>query len=317
MERKTPLLVICGPTASGKTGLAVAVAKRLNGEVVSADSMQLYRRMDIGTAKPTDEEMVGVPHHLIDLLDPGERFSVAQYVERAKAVIAEVDRRGRLPIVCGGTGLYVDSLTRNIRFVEMDENPALRKELAALAEAQGNQSVWEMLYRCDPQLAKRLHPNNLGRVIRGIEVYRASGVPLSEWQRRSREDAPAYRLCMVGLHWPRERLYERIGRRVDAMMEQGLMDEARALWETGLSSTAMQAIGYKELFAYFSGEISLETAVEEIKRESRRYAKRQMTWLRRDERVHWIAAEEYGPDGLAGLVCGLAEPILEKGEERS
>lgn len=308
MQGGIPLLVVCGPTASGKTGLAVTLAKRFGGEVVSADSMQVYRKLDIGTAKPTTAEMDGVPHHMLDILDPGEAFSVAQYTEQAKAVINGIAARGKLPILAGGTGLYIDSLTRNIQFAEMPALPALREELTVFAREKGNGYVWELLRECDPELAERLHPNNLGRVIRAIEVYRASGVPQSEWQRRSKVEPPPYRLCMLGLLWQREMLYERIDRRVSLMVQQGLLEEARVLYDTGLSKTAGQAIGYKELFAYFAGRKKIDEALEDIRRESRRYAKRQMTWLRRDERIHWLDAAQ--GDALQSKVYRIVQQTL-------
>lgn len=310
--KQTPLLIICGPTAGGKTALAVELAIRLVGEVVSADSMQVYRRLDIGTAKPTGEEMRGVPHHLIGCFEPGEVFSVAKYVAMAKEAVADIGARGKLPILCGGTGLYIDSLTRNVRFPEMPENPALRQSLREQAVKEGNGIVWNRLNECDPELAETLHPNNLGRIIRAIEVYEATGIPMSEWQRRSLKEPSDYELCMLGLSFrDREALYRRINARVDAMLEQGLLEEARALFDEGLAGTAGQAIGYKELFSYFKGESSLETAVETLKRETRRYAKRQLTWLRRDERIHWLYQDDYAePGGLAGEAFGLANGWL-------
>lgn len=294
MKKLTPLLVVCGPTASGKTALAVALAARFGGEVVSADSMQIYCRMNIGTAKPTESEMQGIPHHLLDFLDPAERFSVARYVAMAKEAVADIYRRGRLPILCGGTGLYIDSLTRNVRFAEIREDPALRAELRGRAVEEGAEAVWDLLRQCDPVLAEKLHPNNLGRVIRGIEVFRMTGTPLSEWQRRSLLEPPDYNLCMLGLAFrDRDRLYSRIDRRVDEMLEQGLEAEARALYDDGLTGTAAQAIGYKELFAHFRGEQTLAEAADTLKRETRRYAKRQLTWLRRDGRIRWLYADDH------------------------
>lgn len=308
---RIPLLTICGPTASGKTGLAVAVAKALDGEVVSADSMQVYRRMDIGTAKPTAAEMDGVRHHLLDILEPGERFSVAQYSQMARAVIEDIVSRGKLPVLTGGTGLYIDSVTKGIRYAETREDPPLRNELRVLARERGTEHVWEILRKCDPELADSLHPNNLGRVIRGIEVCRTTGVPLSEWQRRSRCRPPEYDLCMLGIRWERQTLYRRIDERVDKMLAQGLLNEARVLYDEGLSGTAAQAIGYKELHRYFKGEAPLQKVVEDIKRESRRYAKRQMTWLRRDERIQWLDAEKYASMGeLSGEARRIARNML-------
>lgn len=310
MENKIPLVAVCGPTASGKTGLAIAIAQQLDGEIVSADSMQIYRGMDIGTAKPTMQERMGIPHHLLDILDPGETFSVARFVEIAKETVSEIHARGKLPILTGGTGLYIDSLTRNILFPDIQDHPELRAQLQATAQKEGNDAVWALLASCDPILAQKLHPNNVGRVIRGIEVFRATGVPLSEWQRRSKLAAPPYRLCMLGLRWPQEILYERINQRVQIMMQQGLLAEARAFFQQAHSYTSAQAIGYKELFAYFQGEISIEQAVEQIQQESRRYAKRQMTWLRRDSRIHWIEPHHQTPEQLLARAVEHIQAVL-------
>lgn len=290
---KIPILVVCGPTASGKTGLAVELALRRNGEVVSADSMQIYRHMDIGTAKPTAGERRGVPHHLMGFLERSERFSVADYVSVAGEAIRDIHNRGRLPIVAGGTGLYISSLVDNIAFQELEGDPALRAELEAVARERGNEALWTMLRDCDPVLAERLHPNNRGRVIRAIEVTRLTGVPMSEHQRRARETESPYKATILGLTCSdRTLLYERIDRRVDEMLANGLVEEAKALLER-FSLTAGQAIGYKELVPYFEGKITLEEAVGDIKRETRRYAKRQLTWFRRDERVRWINVDQF------------------------
>lgn len=309
MKKTMPLLVVCGPTASGKTGLAIDLALSFGGEIVSADSMQIYRDMNIGTAKPTPEEMRGIPHHLLDFLAPGERFSVAQYVEKAKEAVADIAARGRLPILCGGTGLYIDSLTRNVQFAEIREDLPLRQELRELAAEQGNDAVWRLLEGCDPSLAAKLHPNNLGRVIRGIEVHRVTGIPLSEWQRRSLLVPPEYDLCMLGLDYrSRAALYDRIDRRVELMLRQGLREEARVLYDAGLAGTAGQAIGYKEFFACFRGEQSTEEAVDTLKRETRRYAKRQLTWFRRDGRIRWLYPDDYeNADALLGAARAIVE----------
>ena len=294
-DNRIPLAVVAGPTASGKTGLAVELALRLNGEVVSADSMQIYRRMAIATAKPTLQEMKGVPHHLIDFLEPGESFSVAQYVQRARQVIGEIHSRGKLPIVAGGTGLYIQSLVDNVSFSPQPEDPELRERLRQKAEREGAQALLEELREFDPQSAARLHPNNLGRVIRAIEVYRLTGRTMTQQLEDSRREPSPYRLCMLGLTYSRrELLYDRINRRVDVMMEEGLLEEARQMRREKLSSTAAQAIGYKELEGYFAGQEPLEEALERMKRETRRYAKRQLTWFRRDSRFHWLEMDKLG-----------------------
>jgi tRNA dimethylallyltransferase len=285
---KIPLLAVMGPTASGKTKLAVALARRYGGEVVSADSMQIYRGMDIGTAKPDAGEMQGVPHHLLDVADPGERFSVADYVRLAAASIREIRARGRLPIVAGGTGLYIASLLDNLTFDETGEDPALRARLRAEAREKGGQALLDRLAAFDPACAAKLHPNNLNRIIRAIEVYETSGVTMTRLQADSRRSPSPYDPCVLGLFYSdRSALYERIDRRVDAMLADGLADEVRRL-QAAFGPTAMQAIGYKEIAAALRGETSMEEAAELVRRGTRHYAKRQMTWFKRDERVRWI-----------------------------
>ncbi|MDL2233836.1 tRNA (adenosine(37)-N6)-dimethylallyltransferase MiaA [Ruminococcaceae bacterium OttesenSCG-928-L11] len=304
-----PLLVVCGPTASGKTGLAVELARRFDGEVISADSMQVYRHMAIGTAKPTAEETAGIPHHLIDVLEPDETFSVADYVERAGACIRQVRERGRLPIVAGGTGLYISSLLDGIRFAPMEQDPALRAELESFAAEHGNEALWEQLQACDPELAAQLHPNNRGRVIRALEVYRLTGKPMSLHQAEARSQPSAYDALVLGITFrDRERLYERINRRVDDMLRQGLVEEAAQVRER-YGKTAAQAIGYKELEPWFRGECSLEAAAERIKMETRRYAKRQLTWFRRDKRVRWLCADEAAD---VGQLADAATPWIQE-----
>lgn len=309
---KIKLLVICGPTASGKTSLSIDIAKRFNGEIIGADSMQIYKGMNIGTAKPTNAEMSGIPHHLIDFLKPDETFSVAAYVSLAKKCITEITTKRRLPIICGGTGLYISSLIDNIGFEEVESDPIFRENLKELAEKKGAVYLHKQLIDCDPELAEKLHPNNLGRVIRALEVYEITGITMTEIQKKSRERPSEYDLCMLGIGYKdREKLYERINLRVDSMLECGLIDEAEALFKAGFGGTAAQAIGYKELQRYFAGEESLEEAAENIKRETRRYAKRQMTWLRRDERVKWLYFDEIGGyDGLLEQAVNITGKFL-------
>lgn len=298
IERKQPLLVVVGPTASGKTSLSVRLAKMLDGEVVSADSMQMYRGMDIGTAKPTAAEMEGIPHHLIDVLEVEETFSVADYAALARPLIREIGQRGRLPILTGGTGLYISAVIHHLQFSPIPSDEAMRSELRQKAEAEGNEAVHALLRDCDPESAAAIHPNNLGRVIRAIEVYRITGVTITEHNRRSRAVPPPYRTCILGLtSRDRQFLYHRIDRRVDRMLEQGLLEEAERLLQKDLSQTAAQAIGYKELREYLSGRQSLGEAVERLKQESRNYAKRQLTWFRREEGIHWLEIDRFPDDG--------------------
>lgn len=293
-DNKTPLIVVAGPTASGKTKLAVELAKIYDGEVISADSMQIYKEMNIASAKPTIEEMQGIPHHLIDILDTDYTFSVAEYVKMAKDKIDDVHSRGKIPILCGGTGLYISSLIDNIQFDETSSDEALRQKLLALAEEKGNNHLWNMLNDIDPETAKKVHENNLSRVIRGIEYFELTGMKLSEQQIISRREASPYKCCIIGLTFSdRNLLYDRINKRVDLMIENGLIDEARFMFENCKTATSKQAIGYKELIPYFESNDTLESCVEKIKLETRHYAKRQLTWFRRIDRIQWVEIDKY------------------------
>lgn len=305
------LTVIAGPTASGKTALAIAMAKRLHGEVVSADSMQVYADLLIGTARPSEEEMDGIPHHLIGFLPLTERYSVARYATEARRVIDRLHSEGKHPILCGGTGLYIQAVTENLTFSEEsgDESLQLRRRLQEECAAVGGAAMRERLAAYDPVTAAKLHPNDHGRIIRALEVVLSTGVPMSEWVRRSREIPPPYDTTMITLDFhDRAVLYDRIDRRVDVMLEQGLLAEAQAVLRSPNAPTAMQAIGYKELAPYFSGERTLDEAVENLKRETRRYAKRQLSWFRRLETVHTVYVDEY-PD-TAALAAAVSEIVL-------
>lgn len=291
--KKQPLLVIVGPTASGKTALAVALAQKYGGEVISADSMQIYRGMDIATAKPTPEEMGGVPHHLLDFVERDRDFSVADYLKCAREKIAEVAGRGRLPIVAGGTGLYISSLVDNVLFSGETLPSSIRVRLTQEAQALGNEAMLHRLMQVDEETARTLHPNNIKRIIRALEVFEATGKKLSEYKDESRLEESPYNACMIGLNFQdRARLYDRINRRVDVMLERGLLEEARGVYADSGLKTAHQAIGFKEFIPYFEGEASLTECVEKLKQETRRYAKRQLTWFRRDERIHWLYPDE-------------------------
>ena len=288
------ILVISGPTASGKTALAVELALRHSGEVVSADSMQIYRRMDIGTAKPTREEMRGVPHHMLDVADPEEDFSVARYVELAAACVDGILARGKLPIVAGGTGLYIDSLLSGRTFARFDPDSPLRRELEEELARRGGAALLEELARVDPDTAARLHPNDSKRIVRALEVYRSTGTTLTEHNAMTRSLPPRYDALTLTLAFQRrEDMWARIDRRVDQMMAGGLVDEVRALLDSGVPDrcTAMQAIGYKEMAAALRGDGDTARAAEEIKLRSRQYAKRQLTWFRRNGDARWIRWE--------------------------
>lgn len=305
MEEKIPLIVVCGPTASGKTAVAVRLAQMYDGEVVSADSMQIYKGLAISTAKPTAEEMMGVPHHMIDFLEPDQPFSVADYVRMARDSIADIRSRGKMPIVAGGTGLYINSLIDNISFDHIVSDDSLRKKLEAEAEEMGKEHMHARLAELDPEAAEKIHPNNVIRVIRAIEMCMLSGRTGEENREKSREKASPYELCMIGLTcFDRGILYDRINRRVDKMLEEGLVEEARGVYENYRLKTAFNAIGYKELIPYFNGECSLEEAADRIKQETRRYAKRQLTWFRRDVRITWVdTANSQQFDGIIAN-CG-------------
>ncbi len=289
-----PVVAVVGPTASGKSRLAVELAKWLNSEVVSADSMQIYQEMTIGTAKITPEEMEGVPHHMIDFLPVTSPFSVADYVSMAKTCLQEIHNRGKIPVLAGGTGLYVRSLLQNLDFSEGDHDLSLREELTELANREGVEPLMEELRRIDPESAERIEPNNLPRVIRAIELYRTTGKTMTQHLADSRRNPSPYQVCMIGLNYQdRSVLYDRINRRVDEMMAQGLLEEARTLLQGEGGKTALQAIGYKELKPYFDGERSLEESVAFMKQATRRYAKRQLTWFRREEKIHWLYPDAY------------------------
>lgn len=288
---KPPLLILCGPTASGKTACAVEIAHRLGSEVVSCDSMQLYRGMDVLSAKPTLEEMRGIPHHMLSVADPSEPYSAAIYRDNALPSIRSLHDRGKLPILCGGTGLYIDALTKPMGF-SVKSDPELHDQLMAQFDAPGGrEALWAELERVDPESAARLHMNDARRVTRALEVYRQTGQTLTELNRLDAQKEGDFAEQLFALDWPRDVLYERINRRVDQMLEMGLIDEVRAVMDTGAGKTSWQALGYKEIADALRGKIGMGEAIEQVKTGSRRYAKRQLTWFRRDERVQWIPAQ--------------------------
>lgn len=286
------ILAIVGPTASGKSALALELSKRLGGEIISCDSMQVYKRMDVGTAKPTEEEQREVRHHLIDVAEPTDSFSCAEYVTLATEAIADCQKRGVLPIICGGTGLYLDALLRKNDLPENTVDSKVREELMAYAEQNGTDALWEMLKEIDPEAAEATHKNNVKRVARAIEIYKVSGKTKTRLDAESREGGYRYNACVIGLAYPdREKLYGRINKRVDLMIGDGLVEETQRLAEEGVfqkNATAAQAIGYKEILPYCRGDVTLIQAAEELKTATRRYAKRQMTWFCSKEYVSWI-----------------------------
>lgn len=292
---KTPLLIVAGPTATGKSDSAVELALRMNGEVISADSMQVYRGMDIGSAKVTVEEMRGVPHHLIDCADPSENWNVVRFQKEARRAVQDIASRGRLPILCGGTGFYIQALLYDIDFTQMDENTPLRDRLSALAAEKGPEAVHALLAKKDPASAAAIHPNNLKRVIRAIEFMEESGGSIAAHNLQQRERESAYRSVFFVLTMDRARLYERIDRRVDIMMERGLVEEVARLRAMGIQrdSTSMQGIGYKQVYGYLDGEYDLEEAVRLIKRDTRHFAKRQLTWFKREKDVIWTDLDRF------------------------
>lgn len=301
---KQPLLMIAGPTASGKTAVAVELALRHGGEVVSADSMQVYRGMNIGTAKPTKEEMKGVPHHLLDVAEPEQPFSVADYAALANKAIGDIAARGHLPILAGGTGLYLRAVTDYLDFSEGNSDDSLRAELQKTAQEQGIGILYEQLAQIDPQSAERIHPNDEKRIIRALEVYRVTGITMTEHQKKAASRPSPYDTFRVGLAYDRQKLYDRINRRVTRMLEMGLTEEAIELMDR-MQGTSFQSIGYKEMEQYLKGEASLQEAAEQIRRATRRYAKRQMTFFRADPRIVWIDATDKTAPQVADEIDGL------------
>ena len=302
------VIAIVGPTAVGKTALAIELAKRYNGEIISCDSMQVYRGMNIGTAKPTREELAQVKHHLIDIKMPNENFSCADYAVLAKKAIEDIARRGKTPIFCGGTGLYLDSVIEIPSFCETAKDEEYRAYLEEYAKEQGNEAVHKMLCKVDPESADAIHANNLKRVIRALEIYKCTGVTKSEWDRRSKEVKPPYDATVLFLTCEdREEMYRRIDRRVDIMMAEGLMFEVRGLYEEGLLDskyTASGAIGYKELLPVVTGEASVDVGVMELKTATRHYAKRQLTWFNKKKDYHKIYVDKENPLERAMEILG-------------
>jgi len=288
---KPRVLVIVGPTAVGKTELTLRLAETLNGEIISADSMQVYRGMDIGTAKATKAERQRVPHHLIDIVEPGETFSAADYQRLAREAVAEITERGRLPVFSGGTGLYVKAAIDEYNFIEVDNNYEVRESLKRQVREAGLEALYKRLQSIDPRVAQRLHPNDERRIVRALEVYETTGQTLSFWEQQKDISESVFDAVMIGLTRPRDELYARVNLRVEQMMLEGLVQEVQSLVDRELSFVAQQALGYKELIPYLEGKCTLDEAKTLIKLQTRRYAKRQLTWFRADPRITWVTIE--------------------------
>lgn len=314
-DKTKPLIIIAGPTAAGKTKTSILLAKMTAGEIISADSMQVYRNMDIGSAKVTPEEMQGVPHHLIDVLEPTEEFNVVRFQTMAKTAMEDIYARGSIPILVGGTGFYIQSILYDIDFTENEADTAYRHELEHLAKEQGNETLYRMLMEADPEAAKDLHPNNVKRIIRALEYHRLTGEKISTHNQEQRQKVSPYEAYYFVLTMDREKLYQRIDLRVDLMLEQGLVEEVRKLKEMGLteSDVSMQGLGYKEILAFLDGRMTLEEAIYVIKRDTRHFAKRQLTWFRREPEAIWIDCD---PDKRTAedIVSELLKYISGRGE---
>lgn len=298
---KPKVVVIVGPTASGKTAVSIELAKRLNGEIISADSMQIYKEMNIGSAKPTEDEKQGIYHHMIDVVEPTENFNVAKYKEMAEECIKKILNKGKLPIIVGGTGLYVSTLTNGIEFSEIERDEKYRKELENIAEKEnGAEVLFEKLKEVDPEAANVIDKNNVRRVIRALEIYKVTGKTKTQVDRESIKELK-YDYRIFGMLWDRQELYDRIDKRVDIMIEMGLVGEVKELYEKGISSTAIQGLGYKEIIEYLDEKVTLEEAIEKIKQETRRYAKRQMTWFKRDKNIIWLNANR--KEEVVSAIC--------------
>ena len=292
---KKPLIVLTGPTAVGKTKLSIALAKAVNGEIISADSMQVYRYMDVGSAKITPDEMDGVPHHLVDVLDPTEDFNIVLFQQLAKKSMEEIYSKGRIPILVGGTGFYIQALTRDIDFTQSEQDDSYRKELEALAAEKGNTFLHDMLASVDPKSAEDIHENNVKRVIRALEFYKQNGTRISEHNEEQKEHVSPYNLAYFVLNAPRPLLYKRIDERVDEMLKKGLVEEVKTLQRMGChrGMVSMQGLGYKEILAWLEGEYPYDEAVRILKRDTRHFAKRQLTWFRREGEVTWVDKDKF------------------------
>ncbi|MGI6227399.1 MAG: tRNA (adenosine(37)-N6)-dimethylallyltransferase MiaA [Peptococcales bacterium] len=312
-----PLFVLIGPTAVGKTKLSIEIAKKINGEIISGDSMQVYKFLDIGTAKIRPEETQGIPHHLIDIKEPTENFSVAEFKNLAEEKITDIYKRKKFPMLVGGTGLYVNAVINNYNFQEDNANSNLRNELKKIAQEQGIEVLWAKLQEVDPVSALKFHLNDQRRIIRALEVYYTTGKPISYFHNQSLEETSKYQpIILVGLNISRAKLYERINFRVDQMLKEGWLREVEELLQNGIPSDApaLQGLGYKQLVLYLKGELSLEKAIELIKRDTRRFAKRQLTWFNRDNRIYWIQMDNREEnevlEEILSIMAGLSNNTL-------
>ncbi len=286
--KKENLVVLIGPTSVGKTQLSIELAKKLNAEIISGDSMQIYKGMDIGTAKITKQEMDGIPHHLIDIKEPHESFSVAEFQTIVRKLITDIHKRGKLPMIVGGTGLYIQSVIYDYQFTDEASDPKYRALLEQQLEENGVEPLFQELKQIDPKSAERIHPNNSRRVIRALEICKTTGKTMTEYMEEQQQEL-IYEVALVGLTMERESLYDRINKRVDVMVESGLLDEVSFFFQQGLRDCqSIQAIGYKEIYSYLEGKVSLEEAINQLKQNTRRYAKRQLTWFRNKMDVQWF-----------------------------
>ncbi len=307
-----PLIILTGPTAVGKTALSIGLAKAVDGEIISADSMQVYRKMNIGTAKIQQSEMQGVRHHLIDILDPGEDFNVVLFKKYALEAMEDIYSRGKMPVVVGGTGFYIQALLYDINFEENDNDMSYREELQSLAAEYGNSYIHDMLVKVDPESAEKIHENNVKRVIRALEFYRKTGMKISEHNEAESQKESPYNFEYFVLNDDRQKLYDRIDRRIDIMLEDGLLDEVRFLVDEGYSRdlVSMQGLGYKEMIDYIQGRCTFDEAVYTLKRDTRHFAKRQVTWFKREKQVTWVNKNEF--DSEADILSFMLERLREK-----
>ncbi len=302
------VIVICGPTASGKTNLSIELAKQINGEIISCDSMQIYKEMDIGTAKPTEEEKQGIKHYLIDIISPEERYSVADYKKQAKSAIKEILKKGKVPIIVGGTGLYIDSLIYEIEYNNIEFDETYRKKLEQRVQTEGIEKLYEKAKKIDPLAMEKISPNDTKRILRVLEIYHATGKTKTQQEKESRQNPPEYDYQVYALKWDRKILYERINKRVDNMIQQGLIEEVKQILEKHQKfPTAMQGLGYKEVVDYLNGEITKEEMIEKVKMETRRYAKRQITWFKKNKQTIWLDGQTDTKVNIDIIVDNLAK----------